>query len=119
MCPHVCLEITDLGARVVALLTVEQLFSGMGEHVSLKDTRLCKGELTMCASEWFLLCMCSLVSSECWNRRKSSCSVCNWEAFPLLSESACVSFEYQRVCKSICIVCNGKVFLLNGSACVS
>ena len=39
MCPHVILERTGMGARKVALVTVERLFSGMSEHVCLKGTR--------------------------------------------------------------------------------
>ena len=47
MCLHMSLERS--GGRKVAPVTFEQLFSGMSEHVVLKATRLCTGEVTMCA----------------------------------------------------------------------
>ena len=61
---HVSLEITSTGGRKVALITIEKLFYGVSEHVRLKGIRPRKGESTLCATERFFPCMCSLVFHE-------------------------------------------------------
>ena len=81
MCPHVFLERTGMGARIVALFTVERLFSGMSEYVSLKDSRLCTGEFTMCAIVRLFPCMCSLVCLQMASIGARVVTVCATERF--------------------------------------
>ena len=48
------LQVTSLGAFVVALIAAERLLSTMLEHVLFEVTSLCAGELTLHASERLL-----------------------------------------------------------------
>ena len=81
MGPHVHLEITSIGGRVVALITIEKLFSRVSELVSLKGTRLCTGESTLCATKRFFPCMSPHVALESRSSFARVVALCAIESF--------------------------------------
>ena len=59
---HVVLQITRRGARVVALVTLERLFSSMHTHNVVFQMTSCNArKLAHCASLWLFTRVCLLV----------------------------------------------------------